>query len=351
MTTPVSQGVPRWVFVSWGIFTGLIAILFCLSFILKPKPDIANSNNPVVAHKNNPKPQTVWQENFDQSNLEGWTLDWANLNQASDGKGFVLLAYHNMLPDKRSSVQFTVAPGAQRYFYARSPVIPLNFSQPYTLSFDFHGKGPVELLDFGHIRLRLLNELPNLSYDPDGSETYRTFSVVNWTPEQIQQEKHSFKINVDPAKQIYEILIDGNIIGQVHFSQKLEPQNQIYFRELPSDAVDQETSPIYYDNFTVTGIPTQSVNVRPVSTPAPVSPEFTKILQQGWDKHNTGDFKGAIQSFQEAIKINPNSAEAYNALGIAYRSSGDTTSALRAFVQSLAVDSTYAPARQNLGQQ
>jgi tetratricopeptide (TPR) repeat protein len=349
VNSTLPKGIPQWVFISWGIVTCLVAVLFILSFVLKPKTEIAVSQPPVTTHNDNAKSQTVWTENFDQSNLEGWTLDWANLAQSGDGNGLVLLAYHNMLPDTRSAVKFTMTTSPQRFFYARSPVIPVNLSRPYTITFDFHGKGPVELLDFGHIRLRLLNELPNLSYNPDATDSYRTFSVVDWTPEQIKQEKHTFKITVDPVKQVYETWIDGNSIGQVHYSENLKPQNQIYFRELPSNEEEHETNAVYYDNFSISGIPTQTISAKPTATPAPVSPEFTKILQAGWNKYYAHDFTGAIQSFQEATKNNPKSAEAYNALGIAYRASGDTTAALQAFVQSLSIDSTYEPARQNLG--
>ncbi len=350
VNSTLSAGLPQWIFISWGILTGFIAILFVLSFVLKSKTESTTSNTPVAAHKDNAKgqTQTVWMANFDQSNLEGWTLDWANLTPSSDGNGFVLLAYHNMLPDKRFAVKFTVTASPQRFFYARSPAIPVNLSQPYTISFDFHGKGPIELLDFGHIRLRLLNELPNLSYNPDASDSYRTFSVVDWTPEQIKQEKHSFKITVDPVKQIYETWIDENSIGQVHYSEKLKPQNQIYFRELPSDEVEHETNAVYYNNFNITGIPTQTIAANPTATPTPVSPEVIKILQVGWNKYYAHDFTGAIQIFQEATKTNPNSAEAYNALGIVYCASGDTTAALQAFVRSLSIDSAYEPAQQNL---
>ena len=350
---PSKPAIPIWVFVVLGTITLIIALLLASSFFIHPKNQVSN---PVTPTPKPFSPQIVFTENFDSSHLEGWTMDWVSLHESTDGSGYNLLAYPNMPPDKR--IKFTYTAGRERYFYARSNEIPLNFTQSYTIAFDFHGKGPIELLDFGHIRLRLMDELPNLSFDRDGTQSYKAFPEITWNSELLQQEKHSFRITVDPGNHFYDTYLDGISLGRINFAESLIPQNQIYFRELLLNPGEQSTNAVYYDNFNIFGTPTKilsssklTIIAKPTSTPTPVPPEYIAYLKEGWDKHNSGDFNGAIRSFQQAIKINPKSAEAYNALGVSYRSSGDTTAALRAFVQSLSIDSTYIPAKQNLGVQ
>ncbi|MFK0734953.1 MAG: tetratricopeptide repeat protein, partial [Gloeotrichia echinulata HAB0833] len=49
---------------------------------------------------------------------------------------------------------------------------------------------------------------------------------------------------------------------------------------------------------------------------------------RGGARVNSGDFKGAIEDFNQALKINPNLAEAYKNRGVARYLSGDKQGAI-----------------------
>ena len=353
----VTWKISNWIIYAWGFLTLIIAALFVLSFILKPNSDVIPVKSVSRTSKSILPSQTVWMENFDNASLKGWTIDWADLRESEDGKGQILLAYRNLEPEKGSEVTFIPMNKERRFYYAKSPVIPLDFSKPYWISFDFHGKGPIELLNFGQIRLRLLSDLASLSYDPDGNQSYRKLNLPSKILDSSSQDNYSFKITVQPNEKNYEIWINGQSIGRIQYSNQIHPLNQIYFRELPPSSGVPVVNAIYYDNFQIYGTPTQPVNLplqgktkgeTSIST-IPISMEYKKYYQEGWDKYNSRDFVGAIKSFKQAIDENPKSAEAFNGLGVAYFYSGDTQSAWKAWVQALSIDSTYEPAQQNLG--
>jgi Tfp pilus assembly protein PilF len=62
-----------------------------------------------------------------------------------------------------------------------------------------------------------------------------------------------------------------------------------------------------------------------------------------------GDYKHARAELEEAVKIDPNDAEAQVALGVAARGDGALDKARRAYERALDIEPDYAPALFNLG--
>ncbi|GIV32688.1 MAG: hypothetical protein KatS3mg031_0223 [Chitinophagales bacterium] len=55
--------------------------------------------------------------------------------------------------------------------------------------------------------------------------------------------------------------------------------------------------------------------------------DYKLLYERGTQKHNTGDFQGAIKDFNLCIELNPDFAEAYNFRGLSRYKSGDKTGA------------------------
>jgi len=62
-----------------------------------------------------------------------------------------------------------------------------------------------------------------------------------------------------------------------------------------------------------------------------------------------GDYKHAREELVEAVRIDPNDAEAEVALGVAARGAGRLDEARRAYERALDIEEDYAPALFNLG--
>jgi tetratricopeptide (TPR) repeat protein len=73
------------------------------------------------------------------------------------------------------------------------------------------------------------------------------------------------------------------------------------------------------------------------------------FVQQGVQKLETGDLKGAIEDFNQAIQIDPNSASAYSMRGQTYTLQGEFQQALNDFNQAIEINSNFAPAYNNRG--
>ena len=55
--------------------------------------------------------------------------------------------------------------------------------------------------------------------------------------------------------------------------------------------------------------------------------DFKALYESGYQKHNAGDFKGAIADFTKCISINPEFSDAYNFRGMSKYKSGDKNGA------------------------
>jgi len=60
-------------------------------------------------------------------------------------------------------------------------------------------------------------------------------------------------------------------------------------------------------------------------------------------------FDSAIECYKKALEINPNFADAYYNMGIAFKDKGDFKSAIESYEQTLKVDPNYAAAYNNIG--
>src|SRR5690606_35184963 len=65
--------------------------------------------------------------------------------------------------------------------------------------------------------------------------------------------------------------------------------------------------------------------------------------------HRAGDLSGAIQTYRQAIHLDPGFAEAYNNLGAALRANGRRNEAIAAYREALTRAPEYALAHANLG--
>jgi tetratricopeptide (TPR) repeat protein len=62
-----------------------------------------------------------------------------------------------------------------------------------------------------------------------------------------------------------------------------------------------------------------------------------------------GDLEGAIRSFREAIRLDPNLANAHGSLGNALHAQGDLEGAIRSYRQAIRIDPKEAKSHSNLG--
>ncbi|WP_341524797.1 tetratricopeptide repeat protein [Nostoc sp. UHCC 0302] len=94
------------------------------------------------------------------------------------------------------------------------------------------------------------------------------------------------------------------------------------------------------------------VGVSSPSTSIATVPKADDFFIQGGDKYHKGDYKGAIADYNQAIKINPNYADAYYKLGLAHRDSGDNQKAvedLQKATELFAVQGKKADAKRSQG--
>ncbi|MFZ4728522.1 MAG: tetratricopeptide repeat protein [Pseudanabaena sp.] len=74
-----------------------------------------------------------------------------------------------------------------------------------------------------------------------------------------------------------------------------------------------------------------------------------ELLDKGAFKRNQGDKKGAIADYNEAIRLNPNDANAYNKRGIVKSDLGDKQGAINDFNEAIRLDPNHAFAYNNRG--
>jgi len=70
----------------------------------------------------------------------------------------------------------------------------------------------------------------------------------------------------------------------------------------------------------------------------------------GTTLYDQGEHPQAIAAFQEALRLNPQLADAWNCLGETYRDQGDMEQAVRCYREALKVEATHARANYNLGE-
>jgi tetratricopeptide (TPR) repeat protein len=114
-------------------------------------------------------------------------------------------------------------------------------------------------------------------------------------------------------------------------------------------------SPNY--NLLITPIPTQDIThaeqiIRnTINQAAPTEEELNaeQFCLRGYKKDEEGDIDGAITDYNQAIKLNPNFAEAYNNRGIARRNKSDIDGAITDYNQAIKLNPNFAEAYNNRG--
>jgi hypothetical protein len=358
------EGLPTWIFWGWGIFSCLSLLFLILAFwpVKQNKNILENAIPPSLTSEITLTPGVIWSENFEESSLEDWTGNLFGIyeDRVSHSKGLFMGRSIN----PAENFVFSPLSESPQLPYAIKKSLGINFKKAYKLSFDFSGSGPIELVQCGHIRLRLVDQLPNLSYDPRGDGRYRSFNLPPWPPEMANRSKHHFEISVTPENEHILLCIDDSTIGHIEYSDNMVIYQGFYIGELPDSPRNPKQGFIFYDNLQLEGTPTHPILEKvkekigfvaaptPTAVPEPAfksDPEFKKKMRNAWQIYNSGEFEKALADFQAIIKEYPQSAEAYNGIGLCHKSLGDKTAAWKAWIKSLSIDSTYAPARQNLG--
>ncbi|MCL5992296.1 MAG: tetratricopeptide repeat protein, partial [Bacteroidetes bacterium] len=66
-----------------------------------------------------------------------------------------------------------------------------------------------------------------------------------------------------------------------------------------------------------------------------------EYLKKGNAKINSGDYRGAIQDYNKALELNPNSDDAYNNRGVAKNELGDFRGAIQDFNKALELNPNF----------
>jgi Flp pilus assembly protein TadD len=91
------------------------------------------------------------------------------------------------------------------------------------------------------------------------------------------------------------------------------------------------------------------VGVTPPPEKVVTAPKADDFFIQGVDKQNKGDNQGAIIAYNEAIRLNPNLAEAYNNRGIVRKDLGDKQGAIDDYTLAIKFNPNLAKAYYNRG--
>ncbi|WP_293132996.1 tetratricopeptide repeat protein [Microcoleus sp. bin38.metabat.b11b12b14.051] len=91
------------------------------------------------------------------------------------------------------------------------------------------------------------------------------------------------------------------------------------------------------------------LSVQVVGELVAIDPKAEDFYNQGVDKYNKGDFKGAVEAYDRAIELNPNYTIAYSNGGSIRYQLGDKQGALADFDRALKIDPNNASAYYNRG--
>jgi tetratricopeptide (TPR) repeat protein len=93
-------------------------------------------------------------------------------------------------------------------------------------------------------------------------------------------------------------------------------------------------------------VPAKAVKTAPANN-SKYNPKAIALSDRGVGKVAKADYKGAIQDFNQAIKLDPKLPEAYLGRGISYSGLGNRTAALKDFNQAIKLNKSFAEAYLN----
>jgi tetratricopeptide (TPR) repeat protein len=197
-------------------------------------------------------------------------------------------------------------------------------------------EGRIVLVDFGASR-------QNLSTRSSSRQSTRAFTEGYAAPEVISGEQ------VGAESDLFEL---GMMLHEM-LTGKLPPSalNRALFNDnwIPQD-LDEPWQ----------GMITAALQIKPENRPKSVQgwweavqhepcPSYDFYNAQGLEKADEGNFKGAIEDFNQAIRLNPNYAVAYICRGIAHSAIGDQKAAIEDYNQAIRLNPNYADAYNNRG--
>ncbi|NLE36631.1 MAG: tetratricopeptide repeat protein, partial [Pirellulaceae bacterium] len=205
------------------------------------------------------------------------------------------------------------------------------------------------------------------THGPTGSSTVSGFRVddVDWTVSfgpAVETADGNAVIAVshdDVFRDTRVVAID--IEGKEHSPCKSEGLGlgnvrQLTFQKLPLSRVKEfqlQSRPyrvVEFRNVALRPKPAAET-AEPSATGSASAVPATELLQQGgWQLWWAGRPDMAVRNFEQSIKLDPNSADAWNGLGWAALNSGNSTRAKEAFEKAVALDPNHPGALNGLGQ-
>ncbi|MCX7919397.1 MAG: rhomboid family intramembrane serine protease [bacterium] len=300
----------------------------------------------------------VWLDNFDTNKLTRWKIKYPEDN-------LVRLSQDNAV-SKPYSLRFSREQQPQQGLINPAEIvsetIPIEFTKPYTLSCAIYYTGMLlaQEIEFGHIKLEIqIIRLPVVGTSANvryrfGTQ-YRSIQLkdkpfARYFP---AEQWNRLELTVNQAQKTLTITINGNEWATVALDvANLDPKPKIRVSaSLPAPTNNlSETTIVYLDDIAVYGkkIVEPKAETKQISPEPKFNAEFLEIYQLGWSQYKNGEYYSAITSFQKALALNPQSPEAVNALGLAYRQIGDVEKAREQFQLALILDPNFVPAKHNL---
>ena len=103
------------------------------------------------------------------------------------------------------------------------------------------------------------------------------------------------------------------------------------------------------------GVAWQSLQPRtvpspPINVPSPENTTGTAedLVQKGLEKYNKKDYQGAINDYDQAIKLKPNNADAYYCRGLARHDLGDNKAAIEDYGQAIQLNQNWGQSNDKL---
>jgi tetratricopeptide (TPR) repeat protein len=107
---------------------------------------------------------------------------------------------------------------------------------------------------------------------------------------------------------------------------------------------------LFFRRLQVTPLPTPTGGGTSVPLSSQSPPDPNQLTNQGWQLWQHQQYADAADAFSQAVKINPQLANAWNGLGWSRLNSGDSDGALAAFQEVLALEPTHPAALNGVGQ-